>query len=153
MQINECMSTCVVSVGPLTTIESAARLMRDERIGALPVVRENEMIGMITDRDIVVRGVAENKDGMFSRVSDIMSHVVHHCSSGANVEEAVDIMARFQIRRLPIVDANNQLIGMVALADLALKSQDAASFVLGEISEPHEGSASTTFDAVALETT
>lgn len=136
MRVGEIMSAGVVTVSPLTTLEQTARRMREHDIGALPVIADGKLVGMITDRDIAIRGVAENRDGMFSRVSDVMTEEVFHCREHESVATAADRMARLQVHRLPVLDADDRLVGIVSLADIALWDGEAAARALGEIGTP-----------------
>src|SRR5690606_21036898 len=104
MLVGEIMSRAIVKVTPLTTIDHAARLMLHHAIGSVPVLESGRLVGILTDRDIVVRGIAENKDGMFSRVSDLMTRIVHTCSPNDDLQYAAEKLARYQVRRLPVVD-------------------------------------------------
>lgn len=135
MQISEIMTREVSSVSPLTTLEQAARQMREYDVGALPVIESGRLVGIVTDRDIVLRAVAEAIDGMFARVSDAMTPNVIVCRGDADLEEAVDVMSAKQVRRLPVVDKHEHLIGILALGDIARYEDSAAGFALGEISE------------------
>lgn len=136
MRVGEIMSTYVVTASPLTTLEQAARWMREHDIGALPVLSDGKLVGMITDRDIAVRGVAENRDGMFSRISDVMTEEVFHCREYESIETAAGRMARLQVHRLPVLDADDRLVGIVSLGDMARWDKDGAARALDEISRP-----------------
>ena len=135
MQVQRVMSRDIVTANPLTTLESAARLMKDHDVGALPVVKDGALVGVVTDRDLVVRGLADGKDGMFSRVADVMSKPLHCCLVDQDMEEVVAQMARHQIRRVMVVDGDGALLGLVALADIGRHDDDAAGFAVGDISE------------------
>ena len=135
MQISEIMTREVSSVSPLTTLEQAARQMREYDVGALPVIESGRLVGIVTDRDIVLRAVAESIDGMFARVSDAMTPNVIVCRGDADLEDAVDVMSAKQVRRLPVVDKHEHLVGILALGDIARHEESAAGFALGEISE------------------
>lgn len=129
------MSATLISVDPLATLERAARLMRDEDVRALSVVRGHEIAGINTDRDIAVRGVVENKDSMFRACIGHMTREVHHCQADDDIEHVIHQMARYQVRRLPVMDGDGQPAGMIAPGDIALRQEDAVSFVLSEIRE------------------
>ena len=134
--VRDIMTRDVSSVTPTTTIEQIATLMRDCDIGALPVIEDDAIVGIITDRDIVVRGVAHDRSGSMTRAADMMTKDVECCDELDDVEIAVAKMAERQVRRLPVRDAQGQLSGIISLSDLALSIEDAASFALGEVSEP-----------------
>ncbi|WEG12153.1 CBS domain-containing protein [Pullulanibacillus sp. KACC 23026] len=137
--IKELMTKDVISVSPGQSIQEAAKLMSQYNVGALPVVENNQLKGIITDRDITLRSTAKGGTGN-ETVSDCMSS--HSLVSGTpdmSADEATQVMAQHQIRRLPIVD-QNQLVGMVALGDLATtyESQSEAGEALQSISTPSE---------------
>jgi len=113
--------------------------MRDHNVGVIPVVDESQnCIGVITDRDIVIRGIAEKRSGS-SAVKEVMSSELYTGSPDMSVDEASRLMAEHQIRRLPIVE-NGKLVGIVAMADMAVRSihEDEAGYALSQISEPNE---------------
>lgn len=121
MNISELMTPNPSTVAPTETIQNTAKLMRDEDTGAIPVVDNGKVIGMVTDRDIVIRAVA---DGMpLSRpVRDIVSQGdVVFATPGMSTKEASELMSEYQIRRLPVVDENEKLVGIVSLGDIAVK--------------------------------
>ena len=137
MQVKDIMSTKIVSISPNESASVAARLLSRYNIGALPVCgKEGRLRGMITDRDIVLRCVASEDDPNSTKVSEIMTRRVISVSADESVQRASEIMAREQIRRLP-VEEDGKLIGMLSLGDLA-KGQNCsmeAAAALSEISE------------------
>jgi len=119
MNIREVMTPNPRTVSPNDTIQSAARIMRDEDTGAIPVVENGRPVGMVTDRDIVVRAVAD--DGQVSRpVRDIVTTGVVCVTPEMSTREANELMSEHQVRRLPVVE-NDLLVGIVSLGDLAVK--------------------------------
>ena len=118
MNIRDIMTPNPRTVSPDDSIESAARIMRDEDTGAVPVVQDGRPVGMLTDRDIVIRVVAEG--GRAQSVREVVSGRVISVSPDATTREATDLMSEHQIRRLPVVE-NERLIGIVSLGDLAVK--------------------------------
>ena len=136
MKISEAMTREVEIIHPNDAIGDAARRMRDGNVGALPVGENDRLIGMVTDRDIVVRGVAENRLGGNAAVRDVMSEHVYYCFEDDDVEQAAKIMAEHQVRRLPVLNRSKRLVGIVALADLALTPTEASHAALKGISEP-----------------
>ena len=119
MKVSEVMTPNPRTVQLSDTIEDAARIMRDEDTGAVPVIEDDRVVGMITDRDIVIRAVA---DGDFEcTIDDIVSDDVVCATPEMTTAEAADLMAEHQIRRLPVVDDDEQLVGIVSLGDLAVK--------------------------------
>ena len=119
MNIRDVMTPNPRTVTPDDTIQSAARIMRDEDTGAVPVVENGRPIGMITDRDIVVRAVADG--GQVSRsIRDIVTTGVVCVTPEMSTREANELMSEHQVRRLPVVE-NDQIVGIVSLGDLAVK--------------------------------
>lgn len=119
MNIRDVMTPNPRSVSPSDSIENAARIMRDEDTGAVPVVDNGRPVGIVTDRDIVVRGVAEG--GQMNRpVRDIVTNSVVSASPEMSTREAAELMSEHQIRRLPVVE-NDRLVGIVSIGDLAVK--------------------------------
>jgi len=118
MHIRDVMTPNPRTVSPDDSIQNAARIMRDEDTGAIPVVENGRPVGMVTDRDIVVRAVA---DGQVSRpVRDIVTTGVVCATPDMSTREANELMSEHQVRRLPVVE-NDQLVGIVSLGDLAVK--------------------------------
>jgi CBS domain-containing protein len=138
MQIREIMTREVEVIRPDASIREAATKMKDLDVGAIPVCDGQRLQGVVTDRDIAVRAVAEGRDSTRTHVADIMSKDLAYCFEDDQVEEAATIMEMKQIRRLPILDRNKQLVGIVSLGDLSVRSgdQDLAGEALQEISEP-----------------
>jgi CBS domain-containing protein len=118
MNIRDIMTPNPRTVSPDDSIESAARIMRDEDTGAVPVVQDGRPVGMLTDRDIVIRAVAEG--GGTRAVRDVVTGRLISVSPDATTREATDLMSEHQIRRLPVVE-NERLVGIVSLGDLAVK--------------------------------
>ncbi|WP_096154762.1 CBS domain-containing protein [Bacillus sp. FJAT-45066] len=135
--VREVMSTNVDVCTPLDNVFEVATKMKDLNVGAIPIVENNQIIGMITDRDLVVRGIAEKHPGS-NPVTNVMSENLVTISADASLDEASNLMAEHQIRRLPVVE-NGQLVGIVSLGDLATNqySDDSAGDALSEISENH----------------
>src|SRR4051794_9951467 len=122
--ISKIMSRRVGVSRPGWSSRQAAEKMRVLDVGAVPVCDGQKLLGMITDRDIAVRTVAAGRDPSQTRVSDVMSGNLVWCSEEASVEEVAEKMATHQIRRIPILDGEKNLVGIVALADLANSQQD-----------------------------
>jgi CBS domain-containing protein len=136
-QLKDVMSRGVQVIGPDSTIREAARKMREGDFGMMPVGENDRMIGAITDRDIAIRAVAEGKDPD-TQVRDVMSEDIVWAYEDASVEEAAELMSEHQIRRLPIVNRDKRLVGIVALGDFAVEASDIepAAEALTEISQP-----------------
>lgn len=130
------MTTNIMSVKPQDTIERTAQLMNEWNVGSLPVCDGQKIVGIVTDRDITLRCVAAGKNTK-QVVSDVMTSNPVTAKPTMNVHEAVKIMSERKIRRLPIVD-NNNLVGMIALGDLAVEDEiaDDAGEALSGISTP-----------------
>ena len=136
-QLKDMMSRDVKIISPDLTIGEAARKMRDGDFGMMPVGEDNRMIGTLSDRDIAIRAVAEGKDSG-TKVRDVMSEGIVWAYEDDSVEQAAKIMSDRQVRRLPVVDRNKRLVGIVALGDMAVESSEIlpAAEALAEISKP-----------------
>ena len=136
-KVSEVMSTDVQTVSPDDTIEEAAQEMRDGDFGLVPVVEDEQLVGVVTDRDIAIRAVAEGKDPC-TPVSEVMSEGVVWVNEDDSVEDAARIMSEHQIRRLPVVDSEQHLVGIVSLGDFAVDSSEIEPVVeaLSDISRP-----------------
>ena len=119
MNIRDVMTPNPTTVSPNDSIQSAARVMRDEDTGVVPVVDNGKPVGVITDRDIVVRAVAEDR-GMNRPVRDIVTTELVAVHPDMSVEEATELMSEHQVRRLPVID-NDRLVGIVSIGDIAVK--------------------------------
>jgi len=122
MQLKDVMSTDVQLTDPNATLKEAAIAMRQGDFGLLPVGADDRLVGTITDRDITVRAVADGKDPNTTAVGDVMSKGIRYCFEDQSVEEAAQMMSEAQVRRLPVLNRDKRLVGIVALADLALES-------------------------------
>lgn len=138
MNINEVMTPNVRVVSPHDTLQFAAQLMEEIDVGLLPVTENEELIGTLTDRDITIRAVAQGLSPEETQVSEVMTSDALYVFEDQSVEEAAQDMSDFQVRRLPVLNRENHLVGIVALADLAL-SQDsnAVNIALDGVSQPH----------------
>jgi CBS domain-containing protein len=139
MQIKDVMTSEVDIVSPSTSILEAARKMRDDDVGVLPVGEGDQLVGMITDRDIVVRGMAEGRDPGSAAVKDVMTDQVLYCFDDQSADEVAANMGENQIRRLPVVNRDKRLVGIVSLGDLSTHgATGAAEEALEQISEPSQ---------------
>jgi len=137
MKIQDVMTGDVSFVEPSTPILEIARKMRDNDIGSTPVVEDEQLVGMVTDRDLVVRVLAEGGDARIKTARDAMSPGVLYCFADESVEAVLENMGDQQIRRLPVVNREKRLVGVVSLGDLALSGKRrAAGEALQEISQP-----------------
>jgi CBS domain-containing protein len=133
--VREIMSSNPTTVGPDASVVEAARSMASEDVGSLPVVEGDRLVGVLTDRDIAVRVVAEGKDPSSTSVADVASKDPVTVEPGQDLDGALNEMARSQVRRLPVVDGG-RLVGIVAQADVARELSDAKTGrVVEEISE------------------
>jgi CBS domain-containing protein len=137
MRIQDAMTREVRITHPGKTIREAARAMAEIDAGSLPVAENDRIVGMITDRDIAVRAVAEDK-GPNTLVRDVMSPNICYCFEDQELDEVAANMADIKVRRLPVVNREKRLVGIVALADIALSDDPngAAKYALCGISEP-----------------
>lgn len=136
--VRELMSTDLSWCTPVDNVYEAALKMKQEDIGIIPIVENNRLVGIVTDRDLVVRGIADKNPGS-NKITEVMTTDIVSVSPSDPVEKASELMARHQIRRLPVVE-NGQLVGMLSLGDLAIEkyADDQAGYALSEISEHHE---------------
>jgi CBS domain-containing protein len=136
MRISEVMSRDVKVVNPQETLGQAASMMKTLDSGVVPVGEGDKLVGMLTDRDIAIRGVAAGK-GPDTMVRDIMSAEVKYCFDDEDVAHVAENMAELQIRRLPVVNRDKQLVGIVSLGDLAIEgSLPKSAKALHGISQP-----------------
>ena len=137
MNVGDIMSTELVTCSPNDTIYQIAKKLQQEDIGSCPVVDQNRLIGIVTDRDITVRAVSKDLDVHNTRVSDIMTTNLVVGSPSMSLEEACMLMADHQVRRLPIVE-NDKLVGIIAQADLAidLEEEELLAETIEKISKP-----------------
>lgn len=125
MKVKECMCNDVCCVKPETKIQEVAKLMSENHIGCIPVCDENQCIcGIVTDRDVLLRCVACNKDTNQTPVSDIMSCNLCTCKEDDEITNAETKMGQNQIRRLPVCDDKNKVVGILTLGDLAQNDQE-----------------------------
>lgn len=136
--VRELMSTDLSYCTPVDNVYEAALKMKQEDVGIIPIVENNRLVGVVTDRDLVVRGIADKNPGS-NKITEVMTTDIVSLSPSDPIEKATELMARHQIRRLPVVE-NGQLVGMLSLGDLAIEkyADDQAGYALSEISEHHE---------------
>jgi CBS domain-containing protein len=137
--VRDAMTADPRSIGASASVVEAARLMREAHIGSLPITDNEELVALITDRDITTRVVAEAADPKMTSVGDVCSRDLISVEPDKQLEEALQLMGRHQVRRLPVVE-NGRLVGIVAQADIALKENEKKTGELVEaISEPSQG--------------
>ena len=117
-QVRDVMTRTVETIQPDTTLQEAARSMEAKDVGPMPVVEGGRVVGMLTDRDVITRAVAAGRDPQSTRVRDIMTSDVVSCAEDTDVKEAARLMQENQLKRLVVVGPNQQLAGIVSLADL-----------------------------------
>jgi CBS domain-containing protein len=123
MNIRDIMTTGLTTATPDTSLEEIATMMKNENVGTIPIVEDDELCGLITDRDIVVRCVAEGRNPADIRAEDILSEDLHVIEVDEDADAAAELMARHQVRRLPVVE-NGRLVGIVSIGDFAVKEGD-----------------------------
>jgi CBS domain-containing protein len=139
MNVKDVMTRGVKCTHPSTTLQEAARMMRDLDVGPLPVCGDNErLVGLLTDRDIAVRAVADGQDPRTTTVRDVMTPDIVYCFEDQDVSEAARLMKEHQIRRLVVLNRDKRLVGIVSLGDLAVDAGDdaMAGNTLEAVSEP-----------------
>lgn len=124
MKVADCMTRHVALARPEETLQEVAVRMAKEDVGFLPVRDDTRLVGIITDRDIAIRAVAQGKGGQ-TRVADIMTHDVKYCFDDDDMDFVAKNMGDNQLRRMPVVDRNKRLVGVITLADEALKDNPA----------------------------
>lgn len=136
MKVSECMTREVRIVDPAETLEDAARTMADIDAGFLPVGENDKLVGIITDRDIAIRAVGTGQPAD-AQIRDVMSREVKYCYDDDDVDDILNNMAVQQVRRLPVVDRDKRLVGVVSISDLATNGETARSGeALGDIARP-----------------
>jgi len=128
------MKTCmdVMTANPICctpdeTVATAAQLMKLENIGSIPVVQNHQnkmLVGIVTDRDLAMEVIAENRDPNRTNIRDVMHTSPHSCDMSDNVEDALRTMSKFQVRRIPVVDEDQRLVGIIAQGDIATRLRD-----------------------------
>jgi CBS domain-containing protein len=125
MQIQEAMTQHAEWIDPNISLKEAARIMRDRDIGCLPVGENDRLIGMITDRDIVCRAVADGVDPTATTARDVMSKGITYCFEDQDLEDAARLMEEKQIHHLPVLSRQKRMVGILSMSDLALKGPQA----------------------------
>ena len=124
MKIRDIMTTEVELVHPDTLLRDAAQKMRDVDTGFLPVGQDDRLVGTLTDRDITIRAVAEGHDPKVTRVREAMSDKLVYCMEDQDSSEAAELMAENDVRRLPVLNSDKRLVGIISLGDLAARTND-----------------------------
>ncbi len=138
VKVDEVMHPGAIWIAPDAPLADIAARMEQEDIGALPVGEHDRLIGMVTDRDIAVRAFCDKADPAQLTARDVMSEPIVYCTSGEDLEDAVRIMERKQVRRLPVIDQNHRMVGMLSLGDVAASaSPSLAAETLKAVSAHH----------------
>lgn len=124
MKVSRCMCENVCQVTPETNIKEVAKLMQENKVGCIPVCNDNKVCGIVTDRDLVLRGMACGKNIDTTKVSDIMTCNPCTCKEDDDIEKAEDLMAENQIKRIPVCDNNNNIVGMLSIGNLFQNHED-----------------------------
>ena len=137
LKVRDTMTGSPRSIDASSSVVEAAQLMREGHIGSLPIIADEQLVGMITDRDIAMRVVAEAADHTNTSVGDVSSRDLVTVEPDEDLDEALQLMARHQVRRLPVVE-NGRLVGIVAQADIALSENEKTAKLVEAISAPSE---------------
>jgi CBS domain-containing protein len=135
--VRDAMTPTVRTASPSQSLVDAAQMMKSDDAGSIPVVEEGRLVGIVTDRDIVIRAVAEGADPGATRIADIASGDLISVEPDQDLDEALALMARHQVRRLPVVDEDGHLVGILAQADVAFEAKEKKTGeLLEQISQP-----------------
>lgn len=136
-QIREVMTSNPECVTEKDSVRDAARIMKSQDTGVVPVVDGRKIVGLITDRDIVVRGLAEGKNLENARVNELMTKSVRSVRETATVDEALDLMSSADIRRVPVVNGSDEIVGIISIGDISMGStrEDKVGRTVESISE------------------
>ncbi|RZI84846.1 MAG: CBS domain-containing protein [Rubrivivax sp.] len=137
-RIADVMTRDVETIQPQASLQAAAQLMDELNVGALPVCDGQRLVGMLTDRDITVRATATGLAPREARVADVMTEHTRWCTEDQSTEDVLQQMSDVQIRRIPVLNARQELVGIVSLGDLATRQQDDVQATLRDISYPSE---------------
>jgi len=137
MQLREMMTKPVEMITPQASLVDAARKMLIQDVGSLPVCEDEKLVGIITDRDITIRAIANGLDPAKTEVQEVMSHDVVYCGDNSDVEDACRLMQEQQVRRLVVTDEKSSPIGIVSIGDMALQMrEEQAGEILRDVSQP-----------------
>jgi CBS domain-containing protein len=134
--VSEAMSSNPCSIDATKSVTYAAKMMRDEDVGVAPIVEGQKLVGVLTDRDVAIRVVAEGRDPQSTTVTEVASKEVVTVDPQQDLDEALRLMAKHQVRRLPVVEEDGRLVGVLAQADVAREGDDTRTGqVVEEISQ------------------
>ena len=138
MQVKDAMHKGAEWVGPETPVIEVAKKMRDLDVGSLPVGENDRLVGMVTDRDVTCRGVANGRDWTRLTAREVMSNGIIYCKDTEDLEDALRIMEQKQVRRLPVIDDKKRMVGMLSLGDVAhAASHELSGEVVAAVSAHH----------------
>jgi len=139
MQVREAMHKGVEWMAPTTSLAELAQTMRKHDVGAIPIGENDRLIGMVTDRDIVVKGLANGKDASSLTARDVMTEGIVYCRANEELGDALRIMEDKKIRRLPVLDENKRMIGMLSLGDVSSAASHELAGELASAVSTHHG--------------
>ncbi len=138
MKVKDAMHAGVTWVGPETRLTEIARMMRDEDIGSVPIGENDRLVGMVTDRDIAIKGLAGGRDIESMTARDVMNSPILYCRTDEDVEDAAELMETYRVRRLPVIDENKRMVGILSLGDIAsFSNRDLSGEVVQAVAEHH----------------
>ena len=137
MKVKDLMSTQVEYTTPETSVKEAAHMMHELHVGALPVMEDGQLLGMITDRDICCKVIATGHSAGRTKVEEVMTKNVTTCFDDQNIGDATNIMIENHVRRIAVLDHENTMVGLLSVDDLARNSHDMASSVLEASTQRH----------------
>jgi predicted transcriptional regulator len=138
MKVKDAMHAGVTWVDPETRVGELARMMRDQDIGSIPIGENDRLVGMVTDRDIVCKGLADGKDMASLTARDVMSGPIIYCRAEEEIDDAVRIMEEHEIRRLPVINEDKRMVGMLSMGDIAdCASRDLTAEVTRAVADHH----------------
>jgi CBS domain-containing protein len=138
MKVKDVMHRGATWANPNTPIAEVAKMMRDGDIGCIPVGENDRLVGMVTDRDIICRGLADGGDCAQMTAGSVMSKPILYCRTEEDIEDAIHLMKQKQVRRLPVIDDNKRLVGMLALGDISrMAGRELTGDVMTSVSAHH----------------
>jgi CBS domain-containing protein len=138
MKIKDCMHQGAVWASPETSLKDLAQRMRQEDIGAIPIGENDKLVGMVTDRDIACRSACDGKDMTRTTAREVMTKPIVYCRADEEVEDAIRIMAKHAVRRLPVINAEKRMVGMLSLGDIsAAMGRDLSGEAIKAVSAHH----------------
>lgn len=138
MKVKQAMHKGVDWCAPDTKLQEIAKLMRKDDVGAIPIGENDRLVGMLTDRDIVIRGLADGKDLAKLTARDVMSPGIVFCTEDEDLDDAIHLMEQKKLRRLPVINAKKRMVGMLSLGDLShAANHEMSGELLGEVASHH----------------